>query len=139
MKYDLDTCVISEFIKPKPNEKVLEWIFNQKFNDLCISVISFGEIWKGISMLSKSSKKEELKRWFENDIVYPYYSRALKIDYSIMIIWGELYAKLESDKKLIPVVDLFIAATSISYNFTLATRNTKDFINTGCKLFNPWE
>lgn len=139
MKYVLDTCVISEFIKPKPNEKVLEWIFNQKFNDLCISVISFGEIWKGISMLSKSAKKEELKKWFENDIVYPYHSRALKIDYTIMIIWGELYAKLESDKKLIPVVDLFIAATSLSYNFTLATRNTKDFINTGCKLFNPWE
>jgi predicted nucleic acid-binding protein len=139
MKYDLDTCVISEFIKPKPNEKSIRMDFYQKFNDLCISVISFGEIWKGISMLSKSAKKEELKRWFENDIVYPYYSRALKIDYSIMIIWGELYAKLESDKKLIPVVDLFIAATSISYNFTLATRNTKDFINTGCKLFNPWE
>ncbi len=139
MKYVLNTCVISEFVKPKPNEKVLEWVFNQKFNDLFINVISFGKIWKGISKLSKSAKKDELNNWFEKDVVYSYYSRALKIDYSIMIIWGELYAKLEMDKKLIPVVDLFIAATSISYNFTLATRNTKDFINTGCKLFNPWE
>jgi toxin FitB len=139
MKYLLDTCVISEFIKLKPNVKVLKWISEQDFNDISISVITFGEIWKGISKLQNSQKKIDLTKWFENDVVDFYFTKSLSIDYSIMLIWGELYSKLEKEKKLIPVVDLFLASTAINYNCTLVTRNTKDFLNSGCKLFNPWE
>ena len=139
MKYILDTCVISEFIKLRPNPKVISWIANMDFDDLNISVITFGEIWKGIANLQESPRKKELVNWFEKDVVDFYYDRALIIDYSIMIIWSELYSKLEQSKKLIPVVDLFIASTAINYNHILVTRNTKDFLNSGCKLFNPWE
>jgi predicted nucleic acid-binding protein len=139
MKYILDTCVISEFIKSRPNPKVISWIANKNFDDLRISVITFGEVWKGISNLQESPRKKELANWFEKDVVDFYFDRTLIIDYSIMIIWGDLYSKLERSKKLIPVVDLFIASTAINYNHILVTRNTKDFIHTGCKLFNPWE
>ncbi len=139
MKYLLDTCVISEFIKIKPNENLISWISIQNLDDFGISVITFGEIWKGICMLSNSEKKNILKIWFENEVLKLYKSRSIPIDFSVMITWGEQYAKLEMKKLQIPAVDLLISATAIEHNLILVTRNVKDFINTDCKILNPWE
>ncbi|MCX6147144.1 MAG: hypothetical protein NTW25_07825 [Candidatus Kapabacteria bacterium] len=67
-----------------------------------------------------------------------YKYKSIPIDYNIMLTWGEQYAKLEKNKNLIPVIDLIIASTAIEHNLTLVTRNIKDFINTDCKIINPW-
>ncbi|MDQ1265905.1 MAG: toxin FitB [Bacteroidota bacterium] len=139
MKYLLDTCVVSELIKPDYNEKVYLWLTSEKFDDIGLSVISIGEIWKGIQKLPESAKKNKLIVWFENDVVSFYYNRIIPIDFDIMIVWGELHADIEKKGKKMPISDSLLAATALTKEITLVTRNTKDFINSGCKLFNPWD
>ena len=139
MKYLLDTCVLSKFVKQTPNKQVLDWIFNTNLFDLFISSLSIGEIWKGISKLPKSKRKEELNIWFNKDILEEYSDRIIPFNKEIAKTWGELNAKSESEGKSLTVIDSLIAATAIHNDLVLVTRNIRDFINTGCELFNPWE
>ncbi len=139
MKYLLDTCVISELIKPEKNNKVVKWIKKRKESSLFISVLTIGEIQKGISKLPDSHKKEYLKTWVDNDLKKRFAGRILEITEEIATSWGEIQAKSESEGKKMPVIDSLIAATAIKNNLTVVTRNIKDIENSGCKSINPWE
>lgn len=139
MKYLLDTCVLSEFVKVSPNKQVLDWMYKSNLFDLFISSLSIGEIWKGISKLPKSRRKVELNIWFNREILEKYNDRIIPFNKDIAKTWGELKAMSESEGKSLTVIDSLIAATTIHYDFVLVTRNIKDFIHTGCELFNPWE
>ena len=139
MKYLLDTCVISELIKPDFNKKVHTWLKSEKLYNLNVSVISIGEIWRGIQKLPESAKRRKLLDWFDDEVVKFYYKRMIPIDFDTVLVWGKLYSDLEKIGKPMPTIDSFIASTALAKNMTVATRNTNDFINTGCKLFNPWE
>jgi len=139
MKYLLDTCVISELIKPDFNKNLNVWLQSEKFNNLNASVISIGEIWRGIQKLPDSIKKRKLSDWFDNEVVKFYYKRMIPVDFDTVLVWGKLYSNLEKIGKPMPTIDSFIASTALAKDLTVATRNTNDFINSGCKLFNPWE
>ena len=139
MKYLLDTCVISELIKPVKNNKVVKWIKSRKEDSLFISVLTIGEIHKGILKLPDSTKKESLRAWVDNDLKKRFAGRMLEITEKIAIFWGEIQATSESEGKKMPVIDSLIAATAIKNNLTVVTRNTKDIENSGCKSINPWE
>jgi len=139
LKYLLDTCVISELIKPEKNNKVVKWIKKRKESSLFISVLTIGEIQKGISKLPDSHKKEYLKTWVDNDLKKRFAGRILEITEEIATSWGEIQAKSESEGKKMPVIDSLIAATAIKNNLTVVTRNIKDIENSGCKSINPWE
>jgi toxin FitB len=139
MKFLIDTCVISEIIKPDYNENVYLWLTNQGIDDIRLSVITIGEIWKGIQKLPDSAKKKKLSKWFDIDVFEFYNNRILSIEADVIMIWGKLSAELEKAGKMIPVIDLLLASTALANDLTLVTRNTKDFINTGCKILNPWE
>ncbi len=139
MKYLLDTCVLSEFVKVSPNKQVLDCMYKSNLFDLFISSLSIGEIWKGISKLPKSRRKVELNIWFNREILEKYNDRIIPFNKDIAKTWGELKAMSESEGKSLTVIDSLIAATTIHYDFVLVTRNIKDFIHTGCELFNPWE
>ena len=139
MNYLLDTCVISEIIKPGKDKKIVEWIQSKAEDSLFISVLTLGEIHKGISKLPDSRRRKSLWTWVDNDLKNRFAGRILEISEEIATCWGEIQAKSETDGKKMPVIDSLIAATAIKHNFTVVTRNVKDIENSGCKSINPWE
>lgn len=122
MSYLLDTNIISETIKPKPNTRLLEWLKEVPNDSLYLSAITIGEIKKGIELLSPSKKKEFYSLWLERDLTNMFSGRILKIDTKVAKIWGQICAKHRS-----PVIDALIAATAIANNLKLVTLNLKDF------------
>jgi predicted nucleic acid-binding protein len=139
LKYLLDTCVISELVTPHPDEKVLLWLQEREENDLFLSVLTIGEIHKGIAKLPDSKKKRSLIKWVEDDLKKRFAGRVLDITEDIAIKWGEILGESEKKGKKIPVIDGLISASAIAEDLTVVTRNIKDMENTGAKLINPWE
>lgn len=139
MNYLLDTCVISELIKPRPSQKVVTWIDSIEEEKLYISVITIGEFEKGISKLPTSSKKDKISDWLNEDLLIRFKSRILDLDVNTLIKWGQIVANLENQGRKILAVDYLIAATVLQHDLCLVTRNIQDFQNCGIKILNPWE
>jgi tRNA(fMet)-specific endonuclease VapC len=139
MNYLLDTNVISELAARQPNPGVIAWIQSVDENRLYLSAITIGEIKKGVEKLPTSARKETLQSWLANDLLQRFEYRILAIDTDVMLIWGELTARLESNGRVLPAIDSLIAALALSGDFTLVTRNTADFDGTGVKVLNPWQ
>lgn len=139
MRFLLDTCMLSELIKSNPEPNVVNWISSQTESDLFISVLTVGELLKGISKLQESKKKNQLKQWLENDLLQRFKGRILKVDFGVVSVWGQLLGEKEKIGIKIPVIDGLLASTSLSNGLVLVTRNIKDFEATECELLNPWE
>jgi len=138
MKYLLDTCVISEIIKPKPDDNVISWIQNQNEDDLYLSVLTFGEIEKGIEIVPDGSRKNHLKLWMEGDLKNRFNGRIIPIDMKIAARWGEIQGIAELAEKPMPSIDGLIAASGIVNNCTVVTRNISDMEQSSAVLLNPW-
>ncbi|MEZ4528983.1 MAG: type II toxin-antitoxin system VapC family toxin [Desulfobacterales bacterium] len=138
MKYLLDTCVISELIKPKQNEKVISWIRSCNDNALYLSVLTIGEIQKGIAKLSDSQRKEKLLLWLDDELRKRFRKRILGITEKVACKWVEIQAKAELQGSRMPVIDSLIAATAIVHHLIFVTRNIADIETCGVKIFNPW-
>jgi predicted nucleic acid-binding protein len=139
MKYLLDTCVISEIIRPKPSKKVTNWIKNEDESNFFISVLTIGELHKGIEKLADSKRKRELHNWVENDLNERFWNRIIDIDMQTAMIWGRIQGIAESIGRPMPAIDSLIAATGITHNLAVATRNTTDMKESGVTLINPWK
>ena len=126
MKYLLDTCVISELTKHKPNARVIEWINQAPLDSLFLSVITIGEIRKGLNKLPKSKRKEKLTIWL-NTLMEEYKERLLPVDLAVAENWGVIQGNAERSEIPMTSIDSFIAATAHTYNLTVVTRNEKDF------------
>jgi tRNA(fMet)-specific endonuclease VapC len=138
MKYLLDTCVISELVAKQPNPRVLEWIDTVDADGIYISVITVGEITKGIEKLPNSKRKQELSDWLENELLIRFQDNLIALDVNILIQWGKLNARLEINGQRAPAIDSLIAATALEHNLILVTRNQADFAETGVEILNPW-
>ena len=139
MKYLLDTCVISELIAKQPNPNVVEFIDSLDSDDACLSVITIGEIAKGIERLPKSKRKQELQAWLKEDLLVRFDGKIVPLDTNIMMERGIITAKLEATGKTMPAMDSLIAATVRARQFVLVTRNVGDFEGTGIDIENPWK
>ena len=139
MKYLLDTCVISELIKPQPNRSVVSWLQSQTENDLYLSVLTFGEIEKGIEKAANEARKSKLKLWVEEDLKQRFKGRILAIDLDVCTKWGEIQARTELLGKPVPSIDGLIAISALVNNCIMVTRNVKDMQQSGVELFNPWK
>ncbi len=139
MKFLLDTCLISELIKKEPNREVLLWLEDQDETALYLSVLTIGELQKGISKLPDGPKKVELQGWGSNDLVARFEGRLLSIDAEVAGAWGRLLGAVERQGKKLPVMDSLIAATAITHHLTVVTRNTRDLERCQAKVFNPWK
>ena len=139
MKFLLDTCVISEIIRQKPSRKVVEWIKKEDENNFFISVLTLGELHKGIEKLPESKRKEELHNWVENDLKERFLNRIIDIDLQVAMMWGKIQGMTERIGRPMPAIDSLIAATGITHHFTVVTRNTSDMKKSGVALLNPWE
>ena len=138
MKYLLDTCIISELSKKTPNNKVIRWIKDKHETDLFMSVLTLGAIQKGITKLEDSKKKRELVEWIESDLPQRFEKRILPVTDYVSRKWGEIQGLAEQQGNKMPVIDSLIAATGLTYNLEVITRNTEDMKASGVQLFNPW-
>lgn len=138
MRYLLDTCVISELVSTTPNPKVVQWIDSIDEEKLFLSVITIGEIKKGIEKLPSSKRKNALKKWLKDDLLVRFNGRLLPIDTKVVLVWGRLIASLEKQGCPMPAIDSLIAATALASELNLVTRNDSDFSHSGVALVNPW-
>ena len=139
MKYLLDTCVVSELVRPKASAKVVRWVKRQEESTLFLSVLTLGELHKGVEKLSDSKRKRILHFWWANDLKERFENRILDIDKQVAVIWGEIQAKSEKAGRPMPAIDALIAATGIAHRLTVVTRNGTDMKESGIELYNPWE
>lgn len=138
MNYILDTCVISELIKPKADPRVCSWVEEQNDNHLYLSVITLGEIQKGVSKLEEGVKKSKLQVWLDTELVLRFEGRILGIDDQICKMWGKILAQSEQKGKPLPVIDAMIAATALVNHMAVVTRNINDMTAPDLMLINPW-
>ncbi len=138
MNYLLDTCVISELVKKNPNSKVVKWVSKADENNLFISVLTIGEIHKGIEKLPDNKKKDSLHNWVNYDLKERFKNRIIDLDLHSATTWGKTQASSELLGKAMPAIDGLIAATGIAYDLTVVTRNTKDMEVSGVSLLDPW-
>jgi tRNA(fMet)-specific endonuclease VapC len=138
MKYLLDTCVISELVAKQPNSNVLEWIDSVDPDGVYLSVITIGEITKGIEKLPNSKRRQELSDWLENELLIRFQENLIELDVNILIQWGKINARLETKGAPMPAIDSLIAASALDRGLILVTRNVSDFEETGVEILNPW-
>ena len=138
MSYLIDTCCISELVKKKPNPNVLKWFADQDELSMFLSVITFGELRKGIEKLPDSKKKQELNRWVKEDLKHRFKNRTLNINLEEANKWGKILATAEKNGEPLPAIDSLIAATAQVHDLSVVTRNTKDMKGSGVEVINPW-
>lgn len=139
MSYLIDTCCISELSKSDPDKNVIQWFSDHNEIDLYLSVITFGELRKGIEKLRPSKRKRKLNHWINEDLLHRFKNRALDITMAEVNLWGKVLAEAEKRGTPLPAVDAFIAATALAHDFAVVTRNIKDMKASGVELINPWD
>lgn len=134
----LDTNVVSELVANQPASQVVRWTAAQRPERLFLSVITLGELAKGVSRLDLGRRRERLARWLAEDLPAQFVGRLLPFDQVAAVRWGEMTAEAERGGRPRPAVDLQIAATAACAGLGVATRNTADFEGTGLEIVNPW-
>mgnify|MGYP002139539622 CR=1 FL=1 len=129
----LDTNVISEVRKPRPDKTVMGWLDVWETSQIYISVVSLCEIRKGLHKMPPGKKRDELHHWLERELTETFKGRILEIDRRVADYWGILLAEYNYD-----ALDMLFAATALVHNLTMVTRNVKDFQIRGLRLMNPW-
>lgn len=139
MSYLLDTCVISELKAKRPAPEVVSWIDSLDPESVYLSVVTIGEIRKGIEKVRDPARKEVLDGWLRDELLIRFQDRLAPLDLETLLEWGALTGRLENQGTPMPAIDCLIAATALRHRFVLVTRNEDDFSRSGVKLFNPWK
>ena len=139
MNFLLDTNVVSEAMRKRPNPRVLAWIAAQIEESLFISAITVGELRRGSLLLDQGKKRKALLRWIETGIKAEFAGRILPVDTTVMECWADLETSTVKTGRRLPVMDSLLAATALAHGLTLATRNIPDFEATGVVLLDPWQ
>jgi len=135
----LDTNVISELVKPHPEANVVSWIENTDESLVYLSVLTLGEIRRGIATLTESRRRASLEAWLDKDLPTRFEDRILIVDQEVADRWGLLTAAARKSGLVLPVIDGLLAATALEHNLTLVTRDTGQIPSMGVAVFNPWE
>jgi predicted nucleic acid-binding protein len=133
----LDTNVVSELVRPRPHPGVVRWIATTNESLLHLSVLTLGEIRKGIASRPDVGRRAKLESWL-HDLVLRFSSRILPIDLAIADRWGRLSGHSKTEGVTLPVIDGLLAATALHNNLVLVTRNLTDIGITGVETFDPW-
>lgn len=138
MSYLLDTNVVSEWAKPRPDPRVVTWLAEADEDRLFLSVATFAELRAGIEQLPEGRRRQRLAEWLEDDLAERFAGRILAIDIKVAKVWGLVSARAQAAGAAMGVMDAFFAATAAAHSLALVTRNTKDFAQAGIELLNPW-
>ena len=139
MNYLVDTCVISEVVRKRPAPEVVSWLAAQDEDRLFISVLSLGEVHKGIARLDDPRRRRTLEAWVEGDLQRRFAGRIIPVDPGIAARWGRISGAAERAGRVIPVIDGLLAATALENGLTLVTRDVSHMEPAGVDLLNPWE
>lgn len=139
MKYLLDTCVISELVKKEPHPSVIRWMDDGDESKMYLSVLTLGELMKGITKLPDGDRRDKLQSWVSNDLAQRFGPRLLEIDAEVSMAWGTMMGEAERRGERLPAVDSLIAASANVHGLIVVTRNVKDIERCRTKVLNPWE
>ncbi len=139
MAFLLDTNVISETVRPRPDQTVLDWIESQIPSDLFLAAQTMGELVRGARKVREQARREQFERWIEQDLARQFDGRILPFDVSTAALWGRLMGDGDRAGRRPSAADAQIAAAAIQHDLTLATRNVKDFQNFDIRLLDPWQ
>ena len=134
----LDTNILSETRRPRPDAKVLAFLKSKPASELFVSSVAFAEIRFGIEMISEPARRAELTDWFEFRLRPEFGERILPVSEDVMVRWRMLVEDGRRIGHTFSQPDLIIAATALQFGLTLVTRNTEDFVKTRVALINPW-
>lgn len=135
MSYLLDTNVVSETVRRNPDRGVMTWIEQVPGEALYLSVLTLGEIRKGVERLADRKRREKLRLWLEHELPDWFEGRVLLVDIGVADRWGRVLA--EAGRPL-PSIDSLLAATALHHELRLVTRNAVDFVYPGLEVINPW-
>jgi hypothetical protein len=136
LSYLIDTNVLSELRRREPNAQVVAWMQARPRQSLYLSVLSLGEIRKGIEGVADPAFRQTLTDWLEVELRHYFVGRLLDIDETVADRWGRVQA---ASGRSLPVIDGLLAATALQHDLSLVTRNTRDFEGLGVRLINPWQ
>ena len=137
MNYLLDTNVVSETKRPEPNAQVMRWLTHQPLTETYLSVITLGELEEGISALGETHRAEALRAWL-TQLEESFIGRILDVDRSVVSTWGRIQAEAKRQGRTPPAIDALIAATAITHELVLVTRNIEDVAALPVETLNPW-
>jgi predicted nucleic acid-binding protein len=138
MAYLIDTCALSEFTKPRPARAVDKWFASLPEGVEFVSVLTLGELEKGIAKLASSRRRASLEGWF-SELCDRFDGHILSVDRTVALEWGRIAARVEKSGRPVPVVDALIAATAIVHGLSVVTRNGSDIARTGAPIIDPWQ
>jgi len=134
----LDTNVVSELIRPRPDNNVRRWAEETDESILFLSVLTLGEIRQGVEKLLAGRRRGRLESWLQVDLPSRFQDRILPIHEAIADRWGRIAAIAAAKGKPVPVIDGLLAATALHHNLTLVTRSSSDVAGTAVPTLNPW-
>ena len=134
----MDTCVLSELIKPESNPDVINHLKSIENHRLFLSVLTVGELEKGIAKLPESRKKRQLITWLDKTLLDQFEDRLIPLDLESAKRWGQIQGEGLARGEALPVIDAMIAATALTKNLVVITRNATDIERCGAPVFNPW-
>src|SRR5690625_3254722 len=137
MSYLIDTCCISELVKKKPNPNVVKWFSDHDELSMFVSVLTFGELRKGIEKLDDSEKKNELNQWEKEDLSNRFKNRVLNISMKEVNKWDEVMAIAKKNGPPVPAIDSMIAETAQVHDLSAVSRTTKNKNGTSAGVTNP--
>lgn len=138
MSWLLDTNVVCEPTRRAPSPRVVEWLRSVPSSEAHTSIITLGEIRRGILRLPAGQKRRKLEKWMREEFHPAFAGRILPLGEEEIAAWAEMLAGMEKRGRSMPAIDSLIAATALARDLTIATRNTEDFAHCGARVFNPW-
>jgi toxin FitB len=135
VKWLLDTNVVSEGIRLRPNRKVVSWVEQHPLDDLAISIVTMAELQDGAA---SGGSEDRLAQWLEDTVLPSFAERTLPLTLPVLIEWIRLSRRLAAERMTRKASDLLIAATAQHHGLTVVTRNLRDFVPTGVAVYNPW-
>lgn len=137
--YLLDTCIFSELTKKEPSSSVTDWLREKDERLFFVSAMTFGEIKKDIERVTETARKKKLESWLREFLIPRFWERILPINGQVANVWGEYVAASEKKGRVLPTIDSLIAATAITHDLHIVTRNIRDFYGLQLSVINPWE
>ncbi|TMJ02913.1 MAG: type II toxin-antitoxin system VapC family toxin [Alphaproteobacteria bacterium] len=138
MNYLLDTNVVSEWVKPRPNGNVIAWLAEANEEEIFISVCTIAELRFGIASMARGKRRDQLDGWLRGDLPARFDGRIIGIDIPIADTWGQIQARARQKGRTLGPMDGLIAATAAVHGMTVVTRNTPHFEAVGVPLLDPW-
>lgn len=138
MRFLLDTNVVSEWVKPRPDAGVVQWLTEVDEDEVFISAVTIAEIRHGIQRMARGVRRDRLDLWLSEELPVRFDARVLPIDAQVADEWGRVMARSQEIGRPAGVMDAFVAATTKRHDLTLATRNVTDFEALGIQVVNPW-